>query len=260
VLKTSPADGRALANECAALAAAADVDAPWRVPEPISRGFLPGTGEAFLVTTDLGGQTLMDCYGIGRCDRSHVTAVMVGVLKHLHTIVGAGCGWCHSAARAAPQVWTTRLFEDLAASLRTHDSSELAAAVPRAASAALSICPDTAAVLCHGDLHWANVLTATAPDGCEAIGVVDFEDACWGPPEQDIAKLIVMDDRIEPAIIARTLELYGTRRVVPQAVVGWMIYHALQGWLYGWLREQRHRDLWEARAQRAMRLSTELQR
>lgn len=86
-------------------------------------------------------------------------------------------------------------------------------------------------VLCHNDLHEANVLVALTEDGWRVTGFVDVENAIAADPLMDLAKTIQYELTRSPAKVAGLLEGYGPLPASGLARIElYRLYHALELW------------------------------
>jgi Ser/Thr protein kinase RdoA (MazF antagonist) len=61
---------------------------------------------------------------------------------------------------------------------------------------------ESAATLCHDDLHHGNVLFRPDRDGLRLVGLLDWDKAWAGPAESDVARMAFWDDMTGPAFWA----------------------------------------------------------
>ena len=99
----------------------------------------------------------------------------------------------------------------------------------RGAAGALDGCEGP--VLCHGDLHEANILVSEAPEGWKVEGIVDVGGAIAADPLFDLAGTDYWSARGDPTKRAGLLKGYGgLRREWEEAVAVYSLHHALELW------------------------------
>ncbi len=88
------------------------------------------------------------------------------------------------------------------------------------------------AVLCHGDLHEANILVSSTPDGFRVTGVVDVGGAIAADPLFDLARTDYWSTRGDAEKRAGLREGYGVvrRADCERAIAVYSLHHALELW------------------------------
>ena len=141
-----------------------------------------------MVHARLPGRTLSGLWS--SLDAVHRLAVLESLsheLVALHSIpasaaVDAGFSepwWADSVAYIEREVTRHRVLGDIPAAWLDHMESYVAEHRD-------ALIQSPAACLVHGDLTWANVLV----DGDRVTGLIDFDDACAGPAEEDYWQLL----------------------------------------------------------------------
>ena len=205
------------------------------VPRVLAHGYLqPAIDATALVLEDRGTATLQEQVRTGRSSPRDALCQLGRVLREFHTLPPSALSGTTDVPRAV-------------ASLRRHlpeallvQSAEALTRVAELASAATS-------VSCHGDLHLANVL---APGDDGRTCVIDFEGATTAPAEYDVAQTIVTTDAFTPDERFSLLSSYDAR-LHAELLDQLTVFHALRGWLYAAVRENRDVELWNVRLRTA---------
>jgi hypothetical protein len=216
----------------------------FRGPPVLGCGHLPGRDVAALILDDVGPRTLGQAARTGAFTRADVLGFLGRLLNAFHTQPPPGPGLLIGAADLARQV------DDL----RRHLPQPLVDAAREPLDQAAALTPGRPAVWCHGDLHAENVLLRTTP-GDTTPYVIDFEQCVFAPAEYDIAQTLVTTDALTPEERAQVAAAYGGR--LSQPLVSHLVaFHALRGWRWAALHENRDAALWQARLQLALQTNT----
>ncbi|OKK24415.1 hypothetical protein AMK09_06275 [Streptomyces sp. CB02488] len=180
------------------------------LPKVLGFGTTSREGATALIMSDLGTITLGAAVRTGRIPRAQALKDLGGLLARLHR------------APAAPAV-PRRPFFDSVSSLARRCAPDLLSEIAPAL-AVIADTPDSApTVLCHGDLHFDNVVLS-GPRNTRHL--VDFTDAAPGRRESDVAHALVMTAAHTPwdrhALIgAYTLALNDAR------LSAWVVVHTV---------------------------------
>ena len=146
----------------------------------------------FLIMPRLPGVTLSEA-SLSSKARARTHRQWGGYVRQLHEIVDRdnrfGYLGEHNCMQAQASWWSAfrlmyqKLLDDIVAcSIYDQETSEMASELLEGYRGAFAACATSH--LCHGDLWVTNVLVA---DDGEVTGVLDFDRACWGDPEWDLA-------------------------------------------------------------------------
>lgn len=207
-------------------------------PRVLAHGYLPAIGAAALVLEDRGAATLQDEVRAGRCSPHDALRQLGRVLREFHTL--------------PPVLCTTTDLPRAVAALRRRLPEALHVRADEVLTRVAEYASAAAPVTCHGDLHFSNVLV---PDDDGRICVIDFEGATTAPAEYDVAQAIVTTDAFPPDERLALLTSYNGP-LNTELLGQFTVFHALRGWLYAAVRENRDVALWDGRLRTALHAHT----
>lgn len=221
-------------------------------PVVITSGTTP-SGHHYIVYDDVAGPSL---HTLADKNRHQALRVLGSVLYRFHQITGPRFGPVTNPTVATAQDLLTSLAAHRADLLARHGRRRLAARLQELAD---QLTPQLSgrgdAVLCHNDLHFHNVIVATSSDRLTVRGVVDYESATFAVPEYDLAKTLVVCSAFTETDRQALHAGYG--HPIDATILGGLTtYHAIDGWLWAALIEQRDHQLWQTRLRRSVDLDS----
>lgn len=199
-------------------------------PRVLAHGYLPAIAATALVLEDRGAATLQNQVQTGQCSPHDALRQLGRVLREFHTLPPSALSGTTDVPRAV-------------ASLRRHLPEALLVQSAEALTRAAELASAATSVSCHGDLHLSNVL-APGEDGRTCL--IDFEEATTAPAEYDVAQTIVTTDAFTPDERSSLLSSYDAH-LHAELLDQLTVFHALRGWLYAAVRENRDVELWNVR-------------
>ncbi len=171
-------------------------------------------------------------------DAREIYRAMGATLRSIHSIALEHFGYFDRRGAVDPFATNRELmrawFErDLERFSEAGGSSRLRAAVERRVEAgAEAIAGCRGAVLCHNDLHEANILVVRAPSGWAVTGVIDAGGAVAADPLFDLARTDYWSCRGDPEKRAGLREGYAEplRADFEAAISVYSLHHALELW------------------------------
>ena len=193
----------------------------------------------WMLTSQLAGSTAA-ALDLTSQDAQQIYRAIGATLRSIHSIAFEHFGYFDRSGAVDPFATNADLmrawFErDLRQFSEAGGSPRLRAAIERRiASGDAAIAGCRGAVLCHNDLHEANVLVQRGPSGWQVSGVLDAGGAIAADPLFDLARTDYWATRGAPEKRAGLREGYGEPLRADQeaAIEVYSLHHALELW--GW--------------------------
>lgn len=212
------------------------------VPQVMVSGTVPDLHVTVLIMRDLGSATLRKVTGSGVCSRDKALSLLGRLLRSFHRLPypPPGPGMPLAALDIAAQI----------TALRQHLPDELRTVTQAPLERVIALSHIRQPVWCHGDLHADNVLLC-AQEGDLVPYLIDFEQSTIATAEYDLAQTLVTFDVLDHDDQARLLAAYGIG-LSENLLADLITFHALRGWRWAALRENRDVALWQARLRFAL--------
>lgn len=238
-----PADQHQHQRELDGRRIAATAIGPW-TPPLIASGTTP-TGHHYVAYSHIAGTSL---HTLAQRYRPKALQLLGSILHHLHQATSPYFGPITNPTTTTAHALIRALATERAALLTTHGETTLADTL---AALANRLPPSSTAehhaVLCHGDLHFHNVIvTATHRGDPEVQAIVDYESVTYAFAEYDLAKTLVVCSAFTDQD-RRALQAGYGHHTDDTLLTDLLTYHAIDGWLWAALIERRHQRLWRTR-------------
>jgi len=202
---------------------------------------------AALITVDLGDLTLWRAVEENEC-LGHEALQLIGYLLAMFHNIDLGIARAGDEQLGYGIPLAKRVWQQLRI-LRHDRFAGLAACVEPALFRLVDLCrlPGDE-VSCHGDLHPANVVLCRLEGGVLIPHLVDFEATVRGIPEYDLAKSLVTTSALGYSDRQILLDGYGDQRAIADELLhALVVFHAVDGWIYAAVFEERNQALWRSR-------------
>jgi Ser/Thr protein kinase RdoA (MazF antagonist) len=214
----------------------------------LGAGHLDGYDLSVLITADLGDLTLWQRVEENACSFPEAMRLVGQLLATFHDS-DLAIGSVGDEAHDRFGITLEQRVQQQRCMLDRVSPDELAPRVEPALRRLVRLSQQTAPdVACHGDLHPANIVMSWSENGVLLPYLVDFEETVRCPPEYDLAKSVVTSSALGDDERRTLLAGYGDRCVVSDELFyALVVFHTLDGWLYGALQEKRDQSLWGSR-------------
>lgn len=217
----------------------------------LGHSYLAEQGANILITTDLGNHNLWRSVQEGVLSRREALRMVGRLLALLHESPFAQPDMnipSVNTVREGPEGALAILAREQLSIMRREVPKQIAAYVEPALRRLVDLDRESRLFTwCHGDLHPANVMMVPT-GGVQIPHLIDFESAAFCVREYDLAKSIVTSSALGEEDHGAVLAGYGGPSVVSRELLcSLIVFHAMDGWIHGALREQRDQSLWRSR-------------
>lgn len=247
----SPGRRHAAQREAAGLHATAPLLGA-RVPHLLGHGHVAGT--PYLVLAEAPGVTLRHALNGAELTEPDALRVLGRLLADLHQTGHVGFGPVTSPQHPTFADYFGQLTAHRATLLEDHGHRDIARTLARTTERITALTGRLSrSVLCHGDIHPDNVFIRSLDRAWVVSSVVDYESVAYAIPEYDLAKTLVVSSALDAAHRRTLLDAYDSRHTIDQTLLDHLLhYHAIDGWLWATIIEDRHHRRWNHRLKRVL--------